>query len=102
MPVFFWIHQSEDVKAAQYALEAARSNLKLIRSQTAAAVTQLFRSAQFAYESAQLYKESLIPLANQDFRVALIAYQSSKIDFLTLSAALQASYATRTRLSSER
>jgi cobalt-zinc-cadmium efflux system outer membrane protein len=95
-PIFFWIHQSEDVKAAQYALEAARSNLKLIRSQTASAVTQLYRSAEFAYESAQLYKESLIPLANQDFRVALVAYQSGKIDFLALSVALQASYATRT------
>jgi outer membrane protein TolC len=96
VPIFFWIHQREDVKAAEYALEAARSNLKLIRSQTAAAVTQLYRSAQFAYESSQLYKGSLIPLANQDFRVALVAYQSQKIDFLTLSAALQTSYATQT------
>ena len=95
IPIFFWIHQSEDVKSAQYALEAARSNLKLIRSQTAATVTQLYRSAQFAYESAQLYQQSLIPLANQDFQVALIAYQSKKIDFLTLAAALQASYSTR-------
>jgi cobalt-zinc-cadmium efflux system outer membrane protein len=95
VPIFFWIHQREDVKSAQYALEAARSNLMLIRSQTASTVTQLYRSAQFAYESAQLYKGSLIPLANQDFRVALTAYQSQKIDFLTLSAALQASYATR-------
>ena len=84
LPIFFWIHQSEDVTAAQYALEAARSNLKLIRSQTASVVTQLYRSAQFAYESAQLYKDSLIPLANQDFRVALFAYQSGKIDFLAL------------------
>jgi cobalt-zinc-cadmium efflux system outer membrane protein len=95
LPIFFWIHQSEDVKSAQYSLDAARSNLKLIRSQTAAAVTQVYRSAQFAYESAQLYQESLIPLANQDFQVGLTAYQSQKIDFLTLSAALQASYATR-------
>ena len=95
VPVFFWIHQREDVKSAQYALEAARSNLSLIRSQTAATVTQIFRSTQFAYESAQLYKDSLIPLANQDFKVALIAYQSNKIDFLTLSTALQASYTTR-------
>ena len=95
VPVFFWIHQREDVKSAEYSLEAARSNLQLIRSQTAASVTQLYRSAQFAYDSAQLYKESLIPLANQDFRVALIAYQSQKIDFLTLSAALQSSYATQ-------
>ena len=37
--------------------------------------------AQLAYESAQLYKGSLIPLANQEFRVALTAYQSQKIDF---------------------
>ncbi len=95
VPIFFWIHQREDVKSAEYSLQAARSNLKLIRSQTAATVTQLFRSTQFAYDSAQLYKESLIPLANQDFRVALTAYQSQKIDFLTLSAALQSSYATR-------
>jgi outer membrane protein, heavy metal efflux system len=96
VPVFFWIHQREDVKSAQYSLDAARSNLQLIRSQTAAAVTQLFRTTQFAYESAQLYKQSLIPLANQDFQVGLTAYQSGKIDFLTLSAALQASHATQT------
>jgi outer membrane protein, heavy metal efflux system len=92
LPVFFWIHQREDVKSAEYSLQAARANLKLIRSQTAANVTQLYRSARFAYDSAQLYQESLIPLANQDFQVALIAYQSQKIDFLTLSAALQSSY----------
>jgi cobalt-zinc-cadmium efflux system outer membrane protein len=92
LPVFFWIHQREDVKSAEFSLQAARANLKLIRSQTAANVTQLYRSARFAYDSAQLYQESLIPLANQDFQVALIAYQSQKIDFLTLSAALQSSY----------
>ncbi len=95
VPKFFSINQNEDVQSAQHALEAARSNLKLIRSQTASAVTQVYRSAQFAYESAQLYQESLIPLANQNFQVALIAYQSRKIDFLTLAAALQSSYGTR-------
>ncbi len=95
LPVFFWIHQREDVTAAKYSLEAARSNLKLIRSQTEAGVTQLYRTAQLAYESAQLYRGSLIPLANQEFQVALTAYQSQKIDFLSLSAALQSSYTTR-------
>jgi outer membrane protein TolC len=95
VPLFFWIHQREDVKAAQFSLDAARSNLQLIRSQTAASVTQLFRTTQFAFEAAQLYQRSLIPLANQDFRVGLTAYQSGKIDFLTLSASLQASYTTQ-------
>ena len=95
IPIFFWIHQREDVKSAQYSLEAARSNLKLIRSQTATTVTTLYRSAQFAYESSQLYAASLIPLSRQDFRVSLVAYQSGQVDFLTLSAALQAVYSAR-------
>ena len=95
LPVFFWIHQREDVKAAQSALVAARSNLSLIRSQTRANVTTLYRTSQYAYEAAQLYRDSLIQLANQNFKVGLIAYQSKTIDFLTLSTALQASYTTR-------
>ena len=95
LPVFFWIHQREDVKSAEYSLEAARSNLRLIRSQTAATVTTIYRTMQFAYESAQLYRDSLIPLANQDFTVALTAYEGRKIDFIALSVALQASYSNR-------
>lgn len=95
MPVFFWIHQNEDVKAARSALTAARYNLSLIRIQTTTNVTNLYRSAQYAYEAEQLYKESLIQLANQNFQVGLIAYQSQKIDFLTLLSTLQTAYATR-------
>ena len=95
VPIFFWYHQREDVKSAQYSLQAARYNLDSIRLQTQTTVTQLYRSAQFAYESAQLYSASLIPLARQDFKVSLIAYQSGQVDFLTLSAALQAVYSSR-------
>ena len=93
LPVFFWIKQREDVKSAEYALQAARDDLSTIRSQTEANVTQLLRSAQLAYETSQLYSKSLIPLAQQDFRVALIAYQSNKLQFVELSGALQRSYA---------
>ncbi len=95
LPIFFWIHQREDVTSAEFSLKAARDDLSSIRSQTEATVTQLFRSAQLAFESSQLYSRSLIPLAQQDFRVALTAYQSDKIDFVALSGALQRSYAAR-------
>ena len=95
MPVFFWIHQREDVRAAQHSLEAARYSMNSVLSQTEATVTQLYQSAQFAYESAQVYQGRLIPLADQDFKVALVAYQSGKVDFLTLSSALQSDYASR-------
>ncbi|MGA8058808.1 MAG: TolC family protein [Candidatus Binataceae bacterium] len=95
LPVFFWIHQREDVRSAQHSLQAARYSMSSVLSQTEATVTQLFQSAQFAYESAQVYSGELIPLADKNFKVSLVAYQSGKVDFLTLSSALQSDYASR-------
>jgi outer membrane protein, heavy metal efflux system len=95
VPIFFWIHQREEVRAAQHSLEAARYSMNSVLSQTEATVTQLYQSAQFAYESAQVYTGRLIPLADQNFKVALVAYQSGKVDFLTLSSALQSGYSSR-------
>ena len=56
----------------------------------------MFRNAQYAYETAILYRDSLIPLARQNLRVALTAYQGGKIDFVTLSTvAAKRMYAAR-------
>src|SRR5271167_566908 len=95
LPIFFWIHQREDVHSAQHSLQAARYSINSVLSQTEATVTQLYQSAQFAYESAQEYSGSLIPLADKNFKVSLVAYQAGKVDFLTLSSALQSTYAAR-------
>jgi outer membrane protein TolC len=95
IPIFFWLHQHEDVHSAQHSLQAARYGMNSVLSQTEAAVTQLYQSAQFAYESAQEYSGSLIPLADKNFKVSLVAYQAGKVDFLTLSSALQSAYAAR-------
>jgi outer membrane protein TolC len=95
IPLFFWLHQREDVSAAEHSLQAARYGMESVLTQTEATVTQLYQSAQFAYEAARLYKESLIPMADRQFRVALIAYQTGKVDFLTLSSALQNARAAR-------
>ena len=95
VPIFYWLHQNEDVARAKASLAAARSNQDLIRIQTAAAVTTLFRNAQYAYETSILYRDSLIPLARQNFRVALTAYQGGKIDFTTLSTILQSEFGAR-------
>jgi outer membrane protein, heavy metal efflux system len=95
LPVFFWIKQNEDIARAHADLEAARYDLESIRSQTAAQVINLYRTAQIAYSAALLYRNSLIPLARQDFGVALIAYQSRKIDFVALSGSLRITYESR-------
>jgi cobalt-zinc-cadmium efflux system outer membrane protein len=95
LPIFFWLKQNEDVVRAKANLQAARSDQALIRIQTAAAIATLYRTAQYAYETAILYRDSLIPLARQNFRVALTAYQSGKIDFVTLLTVLQSENAAR-------
>jgi outer membrane protein, heavy metal efflux system len=95
LPVFFWMKQNEDVARARANLAAARSDENLIKIQTAGAVTTLFRNAQYAYETSLLYRDSLVPLARQNFRVALTAYQSGKIDFTTLSTILQSEFGAR-------
>src|SRR3984893_10780953 len=95
IPIFFWIHQREDVHSAQHLLQAARYSMKSVLSQTEGTVTQLYQSAQFAYESAQQYSGTLIPLADRNFKVSLVAYEAGKVDFLTLSSALQSAYAAR-------
>ncbi len=95
IPIFFWIHEREDVQSAQHSLQAARYGMNSVLSQTEATVTQLYQSTQFAFESAQQYSGLLIPLADKNFKVSLVAYQAGKVDFLTLSSALQSAYAAR-------
>jgi cobalt-zinc-cadmium efflux system outer membrane protein len=95
VPIFFWLHQKEDVERAHHDLEASRDDLASVRTQTAAAVTSTFRTTQLAYQTALLYRDSLMGLSRQDFNVALIAYQSGKIDFTTLAGALGRDYAAR-------
>jgi cobalt-zinc-cadmium efflux system outer membrane protein len=95
VPIFFWWHQKEDVRSAEHLLESARQNRRGVELQTLTAVVQLYRSTMLAYKVAELNKDLLIPLATQDFRVALVAYQSKKVDFLTLSSALQGIYNAR-------
>ena len=95
MPIFFWLKQNEDVARAQTNLEASRYDLVSVKNQTAATITSLYRSAQYGYQTAILYRQSLIPLANEGFEVALTAYQSGKISFVELAAALRRGYDAR-------
>ena len=95
MPIFFWLKQNEDVARAQTNLEASRYDLVSVKNQTAATITSLYRSAQYGYQTAILYRQSLIPLANEGVEVALTAYQSGKISFVELAAALRRGYDAR-------
>jgi outer membrane protein TolC len=95
LPVFFWFKQKEDAASANHLLEAVRENRNQVELQAKTSITQLYRSTRLANDTALLYRDSLIPLARQDFQVALIAYQSGKVDFATLSGTLQRIFAAR-------
>ncbi len=89
LPLFFWLRQREDVQRAAYDLDAAREDLAAVRIQTAAQITTLYRQAQLAQQTAELYRDSLIALAQQGFEVGLVAYQGGKVDFVSLITALR-------------
>jgi cobalt-zinc-cadmium efflux system outer membrane protein len=83
LPIFFWA-KNEDISRARSDLAAAREDLDSINTQTAGTVTALYRQILRAKETAQLYNDTLIPLAREAFEVTLVAYQGGKVDFTTL------------------
>jgi outer membrane protein, heavy metal efflux system len=92
VPIYFWWHQREDVQSSQHDLAAARYDLGSIKNQTAAAITSLYWTALYAYRQAALYRDSLIPLARQGFQVALVAYETGKLNFAQLQDSYQQLY----------
>jgi outer membrane protein, heavy metal efflux system len=85
LPLFFWMKQNEDIKAARFDLEAAREDLNGIRNQTAGQVTILFRHVQFDYQNAIVYRDSVVPEALSAFDKALAGPGNRKEQLATLS-----------------
>lgn len=83
LPIFFWA-KNADIRAARSDLDAAREDMDSVRIQTAGMVTSLYRQIVRSRETAQLYNNTLIPLAHQAFQVMLVAYQSNKVDYTSL------------------
>jgi outer membrane protein TolC len=84
LPLYFWIKQSEDVKRAGYDLEAAREDLNSIKVRTAAKVTILWRHAQFDYDDAVVYRDTVLPQSVKAFDTALAAYRKDSEHYPTL------------------
>jgi len=83
MPIFFWA-KNEDITRSRQDLAAAKEDLHSIGLQTEGQVTTLYRQTLRSRETALLYRDTLIPLAHEAFKVMLIAYQGGKTDFATL------------------
>jgi len=95
IPIFFWFHQKEDIRSASALLESARWNRDAVEIQTKTTVVQLYRTLDLANQTTLLYQNFLVPLAEKNLQVGLIAYQSKKIDFTTLSTIVDNLYSAR-------
>ncbi|MFH1683340.1 MAG: TolC family protein [Candidatus Margulisiibacteriota bacterium] len=83
LPVWFWAKTSAVTYAGenQAAAEASWQNLKnMVRFE----VQDSYVAVDSAKRLAALFKNKIIPQAEQALRSATIAYQSDKVDFLTL------------------
>ena len=67
--------QKEDVVRADYDLQAAREDLQGLRINTAAQVTLLYRHAQFDFQEALRYRDTIVPAREEVFKSALAAYR---------------------------
>jgi outer membrane protein, heavy metal efflux system len=85
LPLFFWMKQNEDIKRARFGLEAAREDLNGMRNQTAGQVTILFRHAEFDYQDAITYRDSVVPEALKAFDSALAEHGNGPEQLATLS-----------------
>lgn len=73
-------------------LQATPRNTDSVLSQANATLTQPYQPVQFAEESAGAIAVRL-DSTREEIRMALIAYQTGKVDFLTLSAVFSRAYA---------
>lgn len=85
LPLFFWMKQGEDVTRAGYDLEAARQDLDALRINTAARIAILYRHAQFDYQEAIMYRDSIIPGSQEVFESSLAAYRRHGEDLAELA-----------------
>jgi len=95
VPIFGWWKQKEDIESAKDSLAASIANQSSVDLQTATAVTQLYRTTQNALKKAQLNRDYLTPLAEEDFTEGLAKYEGRKIDFSTLAGILQRIYSAQ-------
>jgi outer membrane protein TolC len=65
-------------------IEASQEGYKNIENKTLSRVNELFFEVKTASEEVNLYKYSLIPLAEQSLKASEVGYLAGKIDFLNL------------------
>ncbi|MDR4509114.1 MAG: TolC family protein [Candidatus Brocadiaceae bacterium] len=81
---WLWSKNRSKVKEAQEELQAAKTDYQYINNKTLFEVKDFFVKMQSAESTVNLYKDAVIPQAQQSLRSARVGYEADRVDFLTL------------------
>lgn len=89
IPLFYKTKQRQGVHEAEASLAEARSELQAIRLMISSTIRDNYSMLQSTERLMALYREGLIPKANQDFQASLSSYTTGKSDALTVITRLK-------------
>jgi outer membrane protein TolC len=73
-----------EVEEALAERQAARANLAAVKNMTLFEVTEISAKVEAAMKSVSIYRDGLLPQAEQAFQAAVAAYQTGGVNFMTL------------------
>jgi outer membrane protein TolC len=73
-----------EVEEALAERQAAKANLIAVKNMTLFEVTEISAKVEAAMKSVSIYRDGLLPQAEQSFQAAVSAYQTGGVNFMTL------------------
>jgi len=84
VPLYFWRKQRKQVEENTLRYEGARQAYLEVENKALFTLESVWESLQEEMQRLELYQTGIIPQASQALNAALTAYQTDKVDFLTL------------------
>lgn len=84
IPLYFWCRQTPAIEEAELNRASARSQIRADELDAGAAAEDQLVAIRTSDRVLGIYREGLIPQAENSMRAALASYQVSKVDFQTL------------------
>lgn len=83
-PLYFASKQNYQLKEARANVDAAQSTYKSMQNMALFQIKEAQTKVEASQQTVDLYLTSIIPQAEQTLKAALIAYETGKVDFMTL------------------
>ncbi len=86
-----WQHKNKaEIKAATANFDAAQASLSNMKNMTGLDLQMALTEAQSAWRRIDLYKNTVIPQAEQTYQAGIVGYTNGKVDFMAVLDSLNA------------